>query len=555
MLKAAQFISQEKEHFMTTPHRHLSLCLLLVSLAIGGVLSAPLATRAAQEAQTTPAVVSFTLINADTDQPVPGYDPIPQDVKLDLAKLPTRRLSVRANTNPAKVGSVTFAIDDYVTIRTENFVPYSVAGDSPRKNGRDYLPWKLPSLNIQHGLIGIPYSKPNSGSAPGTTYTLRFTLVDSGAQPTTTAQPSATATPTTPAATATPKPTTTPIAGETRDPWLWPFAQDSIWNMPIGANARYEAANLKPAGWTGSDPELFYKVPAGAPERPIYDPASWTKRCAGTAVADPGRRKTLPIPNDLIVADAAPPSTPNNAAAFLLPDGRTLVQLNPLARCERGGPVYGWTTKDLDIYGPGVEGGHGGSGMSSFGGSIRVGELTGAAPIRHALKVNVWGQLYLHYNKNEATPGYRWPALRADGYAANNDCTRWGDPNKYACYGGANPKLEMGALLAIPPGVNEASLNLQTPAARKLFRALQDYGAYIVDDTAWNAYAFGVQDEAIAEFQRVYGYSFDGSNGPFHDDINKLFGALAIVDNNSADSVGGGGTPRAPLAPPFVGQK
>lgn len=113
----------------------------------------------------------------------------------------------------------------------------------------------------------------------------------------------------------------------------------------------------------------------------------------------------------------------------------------------------------------------------------------------------------------------------------------------------------MGALLAIPPGVNEASMNLQTPAARKLFRALQDYGAYIVDDTAWNAYAFGVQDEAIAEFQRVYGYSFDGSNGPFHDDINKLFSALAIVDNNSADSVGGGGTPRAPLAPPFAGQK
>jgi hypothetical protein len=198
-----------------------------------------------------------------------------------------------------------------------------------------------------------------------------------------------------------------------------------------------------------------------------------------------------------------------------------------------------------------VEGGHGGSGMSSIGGSIRVGELTGDTPIRHALKVNVWAQLYLHYNRADATQGYRWPALQADGYAANTDCTRWNDPNRYACYGGTNPKLEMGTLLAIPPTATEQSLGLTTPAARKLFRALQDYGAYIVDDTAWNAYAFGIQQEAIDEFQRVYGYSFDGSDGPFHNDLNKLFGALAIVDNNGPTSVGGGGVPRAPLAPPF----
>jgi hypothetical protein len=341
-------------------------------------------------------------------------------------------------------------------------------------------------------------------------------------------------------------------ATATRDPWLWPFAQNSIWNQPIGSQAIYTPAHLKPAGHTGGDAELFFQVPARSPERPIYDPGSWEKRCSGTAVADPTRRKTLPIPDNLVVPDARPGYTPNNAAAFLLPDRKTLVQINPLSRCTQGGPVYGWVTKDLSIYGAGIEGGHGGSGLSSIGGSMRLGELIGKQPIRHVLKLNVWGVKYLHYHPKDATPGYRWPALRADAYAAQTYCKGdEGDPKRYPCYGGPNPKLEMGALLAIPPQVNVASLKLKTPAARKLFTALQNYGAYIVDDTAWNSYSFGIQQEAIAEFQRVYGYGLDGTAGVFHEDLNRLIPALAIVDNNSPQRLGGGGKPRAPLAPPL----
>nr|MCU0495538.1 DUF4832 domain-containing protein [Chloroflexaceae bacterium] len=174
-------------------------------------------------------------------------------------------------------------------------------------------------LNASVTLSAVVTQPPGSTPPPGTTLTPRpapggakvfLPLVQRNAA--STARPTATARPS-PSATAAPSPSATPsvwpsatpappATGETRDPWLWPFAQDSIWNMPIGSNARYEAANLKPAGWTGSDAELLYKVPAGAPERPVYDPASWELRCAGTAVADPGRRKTLPIPDDLIVA-------------------------------------------------------------------------------------------------------------------------------------------------------------------------------------------------------------------------------------------------------------
>ena len=321
-------------------------------------------------------------------------------------------------------------------------------------------------------------------------------------------------------------------ATPTRDKFLWPFSSTSPWNMPIGSGARYIAANIQSAYFAGGDEELLYKVPASAPVRSVYAPGAWGPgRCTGTL-----SQGKLPLPDNLIVADATNTSTPNNASAFLMPDGKTLVQLNPLARCSAGGNVYGWRTPDVNIYGSGIRGGHGGSGLSSIGGSIRRGELTGSQPIRHALKINLWAQKYLHYSSSN--PGYRWPADRADSYAAKE-------------YKGTNPKLVMGTLLAIPPVVTEKSLALQTPAGRKLFQALQNYGGYVVDDTAWNSHALSVEKGVFEEFRATFGYDFEGTSGAFYNDYIKLFKALYIVDNNGANSVGGGGQPRAPLAPPI----
>ena len=335
----------------------------------------------------------------------------------------------------------------------------------------------------------------------------------------------------------TPTPTTTSVSA-TRDKWLQPFASNSIWNMPIGSNAAYVSAGLQAAGSTGVDVNLLYKVPAASPERPIYDPYSWAHRAQGTNVADPNRRKTMPIPDNLIVPDATPTDTPNNASTFLLTDGLTLVQIAPLARVSIGGPVYGWVWQDQNILGDGRMGSHGGSGLSSIGGTIRLGELTDPDPIRHALQLEVWAQKYLSYNSDE-TPGYRWPAYVADSYAKGN-------------YRGKNSALEMGALLALPPFVTVESLGLQTDIGRKLFHALQDYGGYIVDDTAWDAYTIGVENGVEAEVQATYGYALEQSSGALHNDLNKLFSALAVVNNNSPTSIGGGGTPRRPLAPPLI---
>jgi hypothetical protein len=328
----------------------------------------------------------------------------------------------------------------------------------------------------------------------------------------------------------------------TRNKWLWPFSQDSIWNLPIGSDAQYSPANLPKATYSSVDNDLLFIIRADSPRRPLYNPGSWTNRCSGTTTYE-----SIPIPDDLIVADAINTPTkyytPNNAAALLQPDGRTIIQLEPMARCVKAGPVYGYhhPKPDIDIYGQGISGSHLGSGLSAIGGTIRKGELTGSDRIRHVLKIELW-EKYLNYTPGSSTPGYRWPADRADSAAPS-------------IYKGKDPQLVMGSLLAIPPNVTEDSLGLTTPVGKKLFHALQDYGGYQVDATGADTFALAVEQGVEDEFKAAYGYDFSASatsNNPFYQDFMKLFQALNIITNNSPNSVGGGGKRRAPLAPPFA---
>jgi hypothetical protein len=52
----------------------------------------------------------------------------------------------------------------------------------------------------------------------------------------------------------------------------------------------------------------------------------------------------------------------------------------------------------------------------------------------------------------------------------------------------------------------------------------------------------------------IGGSDFSSKATPWGRDMDRLFLALAVIDNNTATSVGGGGTPRQPLAPPFASQ-
>lgn len=323
-----------------------------------------------------------------------------------------------------------------------------------------------------------------------------------------------------------------------RNPIFRPFASDSIWNHPIGDEARYLPTNFQPA-YLSTDKDHLFVTRASDPIRNVFRIGDWRSRASGTE--DSGI--DVPLPDGLIIPDANEIERPNNSSAFLLPDGNTFLQLNATARVRTDGKLFGvkypfWPYPEQTLDGEGTLGAHGGSGLSSIGGSIRIGELTRDAPIQHALKLNLWAKEYLSYSRNvNGQRGYRWPAIKADGYA------------NFSTYGGNLNALRMGSLLAIPPSVTPGTLGLDTEPARKIFYALQNYGGYVVDDTAWEAHSVGIEAGVLQEFEYAYGYSFEGTSGSFYDDMMAIFGALNVVTNNGPNRIGGGGDPLVPFSP------
>ena len=175
----------------------------------------------------------------------------------------------------------------------------------------------------------------------------------------------------------------------------------------------------------------------------------------------------------------------NNGAGVLLPDQRTLVQMQPLYRGAAGGPITAWYHTGapqpfpwhLDILDDGALGAHGGSGLSSFGGAIRLGELLpGAALIAHALKLEAWASAYYFFNfsSGDYSTCFTWPAVGCDSY--------YNRPG--IGYNGTNEFLKPGALHAVPAASAAAvRAGLSTPVGLALLAALTGFSGYIVDDT------------------------------------------------------------------------
>ena len=118
------------------------------------------------------AVVSFTLINADTDQDI---GPLSEGMVIDYTALGTSNLSVRANTNPATVGSVSFTLDGKA-YRIESNAPYALEGDVYRSNPPDYVPVS-PALAVgSHTLVARPSTEKYGGGSVGAAFTVNFTV-------------------------------------------------------------------------------------------------------------------------------------------------------------------------------------------------------------------------------------------------------------------------------------------------------------------------------------------------------------------------------------------
>ncbi len=328
-----------------------------------------------------------------------------------------------------------------------------------------------------------------------------------------------------------------------RDPYLRPFANNSIWNMAIHNNAVYVDAKINaPTAWgVTADPEIIILSPS-SPNVGIYT-SGWpaSTRC------DKGAFITnAPIPDGWI--NGIPDGTPNNSTAILAQDGQTVINLQCLHRCATSGPASSLIQYPSEnLYGDGIEGGHGGSGMGALGGSIRVGELTPnyteaqikADPnifIKHVIKMNVNTLLYV----SNTNGGYRWPAVKADGnYNSTGACDY---------YGGSVPQFKMGSLLAIPKTVNVETMGLQTGPGIMMARTLQKYGAYLVDATCWDVVAFEIQTgphgDVESQFATKYGYPFSpqSTSGAWAQDIAKIVQELFVVDSNNASNIGGGPT-------------
>lgn len=367
-----------------------------------------------------------------------------------------------------------------------------------------------------------------------------------------------------------------------RDRFAWPFSVDSIWNSPIGSNATFFPAGIFSAaygppssfhndqvcrgteGLTCRTPpavlimqDIIVRASQSDPQTNWIDQGAWDN---GDMCEITGAVATqVPLPADLVIGC----HENNNAMALLMPDNRTLVQMQPayrstagaplLARYHAGCPVpFPWTT---DILGDGTWGAHGGSGLSSIGGTIRAGELSpGAPPLRHALKLELFAHMY-YFSNGSAAPYsecFSWPALGCDGYAHDR-----GNPQ---VYNGTNPWLKPGALLAIPPA-SRRSVHVQTAPGAAILAALADFGGYIVDDTANNDAALcmesAVSDALLADYgihSTISDPARPGVNAnttAFYNDLVAVFRALAIVTNNANGTVGGGGVPVAPTPPPI----
>lgn len=139
-------------------------------------------------------VVSLTLINAATDKDIRMLQN--GDV-IDLSQLGTTQISIRANTNPSKVGSVVFNLNGIQRYKVEGGAPYAIANN----NGSDYSAWNY-TLGQQH-LTVIPYTSSGGSGTPGNALTLSFTIVSQADS-----SSSGNASPVPPSATSTPVPPT-----------------------------------------------------------------------------------------------------------------------------------------------------------------------------------------------------------------------------------------------------------------------------------------------------------------------------------------------------------
>ncbi len=361
---------------------------------------------------------------------------------------------------------------------------------------------------------------------------------------------------------------------ELRDPLLQPFSPESIWNMPIGEGAEYVAAELivPQSGMVTIDEDYIFMTPDEEDIDLLYSDGGWQQNIERRCVSTDEKKflAKLPMPSDFIVSpETWDGRSPNAGIAVLLKDKRHIYQGQPYAHCtEDGEYTVGYElnfNKEHplgyeDLYGEGISGAHGASGLSALGGAIRVHELTPTSgPIQHALKINLYAALNLYIDRTNNC-GHRWPARSEDSYASRDAAGK----GYYTLRPSNLPVVKdcvMGSLFALKPDFDIEAL--RTEPAKVLAQTFMDYGAYVVDDCAWDVFGIAVEwgpnGRFVDEFKKNWGFKFtDYAKGAdssqwsdWAKDIRDIYSNLNVVANNSKESVGGPGKRRVPMAAPL----
>jgi hypothetical protein len=114
-------------------------------------------------------VISFTLMNADTDKEIGALQ---NGDKLDLTTLPTKNLSIRANTDSKFIESVVFGLNEQSALKTENSEPFTIAGST---NGdiNSFTP-----VVGTYTLTATPYAEVDGKGIAGKLLSVAFEVVE-----------------------------------------------------------------------------------------------------------------------------------------------------------------------------------------------------------------------------------------------------------------------------------------------------------------------------------------------------------------------------------------
>ncbi|GEM_PF-6563653 len=116
---------------------------------------------------------SFTLLDADTEMPIPGFDPIPDGAVLVQTRLP-KRLSIRANVHPKNVPSVRFSIQSGPLTGdvVENWAPYLFPGGPAHGEIVPWVPMQGPVI-----VRATPCRRRGGEDCTGTTHVIHLNVV------------------------------------------------------------------------------------------------------------------------------------------------------------------------------------------------------------------------------------------------------------------------------------------------------------------------------------------------------------------------------------------